>query len=91
MSAKTVYENVALPLKVAPIPNKNEQRVNEVLQLVGLSDKAHTYPSQLSGGQNSVSALPVHWFIILKFYSVMKQHLHLIQKAPLWFVFTQRD
>ncbi len=28
-----------------------EQRVNEVLQLVGLSDKTQHYPSQLSGGQ----------------------------------------
>jgi oligopeptide transport system ATP-binding protein len=52
MSAKTVYENVALPLKVANYPKQDiEQRVNEVLQLVGLSDKAQHYPSQLSGGQ----------------------------------------
>ncbi|KAA8732453.1 ATP-binding cassette domain-containing protein [Acinetobacter qingfengensis] len=52
MSAKTVWDNVALPLKVANFkPAEIEQRVNEVLQLVGLSDKAHHYPSQLSGGQ----------------------------------------
>lgn len=52
MSAKTVWENVALPLKIARF-NKTDiqQRVNEVLELVGLSDKAHHYPSQLSGGQ----------------------------------------
>lgn len=52
MSAKTVWENVALPLKIAHYKKQDiEQRVNEVLQLVGLSNKADHYPSQLSGGQ----------------------------------------
>ena len=52
MSAKTVRENVALPLKVAKFPaHKIDARVNEVLQLVGLENKANHYPSQLSGGQ----------------------------------------
>lgn len=52
MSAKMVYENVALPLKVAAYPKAEIQaRVTEVLQLVGLADKAQNYPSQLSGGQ----------------------------------------
>lgn len=52
MSAKTVWENVALPLKVANYKKSDiDARVNEVLQLVGLSEKAQHYPSQLSGGQ----------------------------------------
>ncbi|CAB1213746.1 methionine ABC transporter ATP-binding protein [Acinetobacter bouvetii] len=52
MSAKTVYENVALPLKVSNFPKEQIQaRVQEVLDLVGLTDKADRYPSQLSGGQ----------------------------------------
>ena len=52
MSAKTVWDNVALPLQVAKVPAQQiKTRVNEVLQLVGLSDKADNYPSQLSGGQ----------------------------------------
>ena len=52
MSAKTVYENVALPLKIANFDKQQiENRVNEVLALVGLEDKAGYYPSQLSGGQ----------------------------------------
>jgi D-methionine transport system ATP-binding protein len=52
MLAKTVYENVALPLKVASYPKDQiDARVNEVLNLVGLSNKADSYPSQLSGGQ----------------------------------------
>lgn len=52
LSAKTVWENVALPLKIAKVKAVEiEQRVNEVLELVGLADKAQQYPSQLSGGQ----------------------------------------
>ncbi|PJG43730.1 methionine ABC transporter ATP-binding protein [Acinetobacter tandoii] len=52
MSAKTVWENVALPLKIANYsPTEIEQRVSEVLQLVSLANKAQHYPSQLSGGQ----------------------------------------
>lgn len=52
LSAKTVFENIALPLKVAGV--KREQikaRVNDLLELVGLSEKRKTYPNRLSGGQ----------------------------------------
>lgn len=52
MSAKTVWENVALPLKVSNYNKADiDERVNEVLALVGLADKSNYYPSQLSGGQ----------------------------------------
>ncbi|MFT4020828.1 MAG: methionine ABC transporter ATP-binding protein [Acinetobacter sp.] len=52
MSAKTVWENVALPLKIAGVGKAEiEQKVQHVLDLVGLSHKADQYPSQLSGGQ----------------------------------------
>ncbi|MDR3399031.1 MAG: ATP-binding cassette domain-containing protein [Pandoraea sp.] len=52
LSAKTVFDNVALPLQVAGVPRKQiEARVHELLALVGLSDKASTYPGRLSGGQ----------------------------------------
>ena len=52
MSAKTVWENVALPLRIAGYGKAEiEQRVNDVLTLVGLSAKHQDYPSQLSGGQ----------------------------------------
>lgn len=52
LSAKTVFDNVALPLKVAGMkPGVIRERVHELLNLVGLTDKADTYPAQLSGGQ----------------------------------------
>lgn len=52
MSAKTVWQNVELPLKVAGVPKEQRQRkVAELLELVGLRDKHKAYPAQLSGGQ----------------------------------------
>ncbi|GAA0284239.1 methionine ABC transporter ATP-binding protein [Pseudomonas rhodesiae] len=52
MSAKTVWQNVELPLKVAGVPKlQREQKVRELLELVGLKDKHQAYPAQLSGGQ----------------------------------------
>ncbi len=52
LSAKTVFDNVALPLRVAGVREANVfQRVTELLDLVGLSDKHQTYPGRLSGGQ----------------------------------------
>jgi D-methionine transport system ATP-binding protein len=52
MSAKTVWQNVELPLKVAGVPkDKREQKVRELLELVGLQGKHNAYPAQLSGGQ----------------------------------------
>ncbi|MET1077382.1 MAG: ATP-binding cassette domain-containing protein [Pseudomonas sp.] len=52
MSAKTVRQNVELPLRVAGMPAAmRRQRVDELLELVGLQDKHQAYPAQLSGGQ----------------------------------------
>ncbi|WLR46599.1 methionine ABC transporter ATP-binding protein [Halobacillus litoralis] len=50
--AKTVLENVAFALKASGV-NRQERkrRAQELLDLVGLSDKASAYPAQLSGGQ----------------------------------------
>lgn len=50
--SKTVYQNVAYPLSIAGYKKqKIKPRVLEILDLVGLSDKAKAYPGQLSGGQ----------------------------------------
>lgn len=52
LSSRTVYENIMFPLEIAKIPaEKAGPRVTELLELVGLSDKANVYPEQLSGGQ----------------------------------------
>ncbi len=52
LSAKTVEENVALPLKIAGVAKAERlARARDLLNLVGLSDKARAYPAALSGGQ----------------------------------------
>jgi D-methionine transport system ATP-binding protein len=52
LSAKTVEENVALPLKIEGLAKSERlKRAHELLELVGLADKAKAYPSSLSGGQ----------------------------------------
>lgn len=52
VSAKTVSENIAFALKAAGAPkSKINERVIELLDMVGLSDKKDVYPAQLSGGQ----------------------------------------
>ncbi|MDM0029959.1 methionine ABC transporter ATP-binding protein [Variovorax saccharolyticus] len=52
LSAKTVWDNVALPLVVAGVPKQEiRQRVGELLDLVGLEGKHSVRPGRLSGGQ----------------------------------------
>ncbi len=52
LAAKTVAENVALPLKIAGVPREERRaRVAELLDLVDLAAKTDAYPAQLSGGQ----------------------------------------
>ena len=52
LSSRTVAGNVGFPLEVAGVSrSERSRRVGELLELVGLSDKARAYPSQLSGGQ----------------------------------------
>lgn len=52
LSSATVYENVAFPLKLAGTDKKViQEKVSELLKLVGLEAKTEQYPAQLSGGQ----------------------------------------
>ncbi|QUH00115.1 methionine ABC transporter ATP-binding protein [Saccharopolyspora erythraea] len=49
---RTAAGNVALPLEAAGVAGpQRRSRVGELLDLVGLTDKASVYPDQLSGGQ----------------------------------------
>lgn len=55
---KSVGDNVAFPLALEGMSKANQEaRVTELLELVGLSDKKNTYPSQLSGGQKQRVAI----------------------------------
>ena len=52
LSAKTVHENIGLPLKIAGASKDViERKVDALLDLVDLSEKRNAYPVSLSGGQ----------------------------------------
>ena len=58
LEQRNVLRNVCFPLEVAGVGRKAaEQRARELLELVGLSDRADSYPSQLSGGQKQRVAI----------------------------------
>lgn len=52
LHARNVADNVAVPLEIAGVARRErERRVGELLELVGLGEHRHAFPSQLSGGQ----------------------------------------
>ncbi|MEO3975249.1 ATP-binding cassette domain-containing protein [Streptomyces sp. CAU 1734] len=52
LSTRTVQDNVELPLEILGHSGRDRSRkALELLDLVGLADRAKAYPSQLSGGQ----------------------------------------
>ena len=54
----TAFENVELPLLLSPISKKERHaRVETALSLVGLADRMHHTPSELSGGQEQRVAI----------------------------------
>ena len=58
MARKNVFENVATPFKFWGYKSdETEKRVRELLNLVGLENKAKSYPSELSGGQKQRVAI----------------------------------
>ena len=58
LPAMTVAENVELPLLLrGDAPRQTRPRVAEMLELVGLSDRAEHFPHQLSGGQMQRTAI----------------------------------
>lgn len=58
LSQRNVIKNICYPLEIAGVNKKDAvKRAEELLELVGLSDKAKAYPSQLSGGQKQRAAI----------------------------------
>ena len=58
MARKTAFENVATPLKFWGYSDSEiKKRVSELLELVGLANKAASYPGELSGGQKQRVAI----------------------------------
>ena len=58
LPTKTAAENVAFALEVAGRPQKSiDDLVGQVLDMVGLSDKAKNFPNELSGGEKQRVAI----------------------------------
>ena len=58
LAQRTIARNVALPLELARRPKKQiQEKVAQLLDTVGLLDKAEAYPAQLSGGQRQRVAI----------------------------------
>lgn len=53
LTDRTVHDNLEFVLRATGWKNKGEikDRINEVLQLVGMSNKGYKYPNELSGGE----------------------------------------
>ena len=58
LEQQTVLENVCFPLEIRGIPRKERrEKALELLDKVGLANKANAYPAQLSGGQKQRVAI----------------------------------
>ena len=58
LNSKNVADNIAFPLQISGWKKRDiKKRVDELLEIVGLSDKKLNYPQQLSGGQKQRVAI----------------------------------
>jgi D-methionine transport system ATP-binding protein len=55
---RNALQNICFPLEIAGVPKKEARmKAEELLEIVGLTDKAKSYPAQLSGGQKQRVAI----------------------------------
>lgn len=58
LAQRNIVDNVCYPLEIAGVKRKDARvRALELLEMVGIKDKANSYPSQLSGGQKQRVAI----------------------------------
>ena len=58
LAQRTALSNICFPLEIAGVPRREaKKKALELLELVGIADKAKSYPSQLSGGQKQRVAI----------------------------------
>lgn len=58
LNDRTAFENVAFAMRVIEAPRRKiKPRVQEVMELVGLKDRMHNYPGEMSGGEQQRVAI----------------------------------
>lgn len=58
LSSRTVAGNIAFPLELANVPKaEQKKRIDDILEMVGLTEYKDKYPAQLSGGQKQRVAI----------------------------------
>ncbi|MFC0338440.1 D-methionine transport system ATP-binding protein [Kushneria avicenniae] len=58
LESRTVRGNIGLPLELIGTPRRDiDQRIDELLELTGLAERANAYPAALSGGQKQRVAI----------------------------------
>ena len=58
VNQRTVLSNVEQPLKIAGVPRKErKEKARQMLEIVGLTEKANSFPARLSGGQKQRVAI----------------------------------
>lgn len=83
LHSRTVFDNIAVPLEIANVGKPwRHVRVRELLELVGLSDKAQAFPRSCPAGRNSASALPALWPLSRRTCSRMRPPVHSTRKPP---------
>lgn len=77
LQTKTVAENIEMPMRLLNYKKaEREKRLNELLEFIDLKHKKMPIQMNCLAVKSNVLVLLVLWQIILKFYYVMKPHLH---------------
>ena len=59
---RSCLKNICFPMELAGVKKADaEKRARELLEMVGLPDKANAYPAHSPAARNSASPLPVRW------------------------------
>ena len=81
VSELNVEQNIMFPL-LLDYRKPDPAAVEEILELLGLTERRHHLPSQLSGGQQQRVQLPFPWRILSAV--ALLRHTHLRRSQPSW-------